>query len=152
MKLYIYRGRDYEQVTKDATHVNVDETVTVIKEKAFSACFKLVAVIMGDNVKRTEGCAFHSCFALRFIRLSKTLEHIGYKAFYRCYSLEALFLPSTVELIENCAFAWCASLRLLILPNDIESSNVGRGIIKDTAIEQIVINVGVTYEVHESNR
>jgi len=64
MKLYIYRGLDNEEVPRDVTHVIVDRSVTVIKEKAFSKYEHLVSVIMGDNIKRIEGAAFWLCSAL----------------------------------------------------------------------------------------
>eukprot|EP00554_Chaetoceros_debilis_P008716 CAMPEP_0194100150 /NCGR_PEP_ID=MMETSP0150-20130528/1122_1 /TAXON_ID=122233 /ORGANISM="Chaetoceros debilis, Strain MM31A-1" /LENGTH=270 /DNA_ID=CAMNT_0038786479 /DNA_START=129 /DNA_END=938 /DNA_ORIENTATION=- len=153
MKLYIYRGLENEKVPKDVTHVIVDNSVTVIKKKAFEECKLLVCVIMGDNVKRIEGHAFRECIALRFIRLSKTLEFIGYAAFYGCESLEALFLPSSVTSIVRLAFDSCRSLRLMILPNDINLGNIAEGVVNhvemiiiDTAINQIAENEGVEYE------
>eukprot|EP00554_Chaetoceros_debilis_P007249 CAMPEP_0194075924 /NCGR_PEP_ID=MMETSP0149-20130528/2818_1 /TAXON_ID=122233 /ORGANISM="Chaetoceros debilis, Strain MM31A-1" /LENGTH=50 /DNA_ID=CAMNT_0038756527 /DNA_START=63 /DNA_END=211 /DNA_ORIENTATION=+ len=50
MRLHIYHGLDDEIVPKDVTHVIVDSSVTVIKEKAFWGCKHLVSLIMGDNV------------------------------------------------------------------------------------------------------
>ncbi len=38
------------KVPKDVTRTNVDSSVTIIKEKAFSWCELLVSVVMGDNV------------------------------------------------------------------------------------------------------
>jgi len=145
MKLHIYHGLDGEIVPDDVTHVVVDNSVTVIKKKAFENCGLLVSIIMGDNVKRIEYYAFGACRALRFVRLSRTLEYIGYHAFGYCSSLEALFLPSTVTSIEYVAFGYCRSLRLLILPNDIDLDNVDE-IIDETAIYQIAENAGVAYE------
>ena len=68
------RGHDESRAFKDATHVIVDESVTVIKRNAFHDCKHLVSLIMGDNVKRIEGYAFTDCRALRFVRMSKALE------------------------------------------------------------------------------
>eukprot|EP00554_Chaetoceros_debilis_P000088 CAMPEP_0194095714 /NCGR_PEP_ID=MMETSP0149-20130528/56970_1 /TAXON_ID=122233 /ORGANISM="Chaetoceros debilis, Strain MM31A-1" /LENGTH=309 /DNA_ID=CAMNT_0038781667 /DNA_START=86 /DNA_END=1015 /DNA_ORIENTATION=+ len=121
MKLCLYKGLAGEKVPDDVTHVIVDESVTVIKERAFYKCEHLVSVIMDEDVKRIEGWAFYHCYALRFVRLSKTLEYIGLGAFCRCESLEALFLPSTVKDIGDHAFYDCRSLRLMILPNGCES-------------------------------
>jgi len=150
MKLYIYRGLDGERVPKDATHVIVDNSVTVIKRKAFRGCRNIVSVIMDDSVKRIEEYAFYNCFALLYIQLSKILEYIGQYAFHGCRSLEALFLPSTVKSIGQCAFESCRSMRLLILPNDIDLSKVGKWIITNTAVYQIAEASGVEY-VHENN-
>ena len=140
----IYRGLKNEKVPIDVTHVIVDNTVTVIKKKAFFKCRHLVSVIMGDNVKKIERRAFYYCLALRFIRLSNTLEYIGVGAFYCCDSLEALFLPSTVKLIQWVAFSSCGSLRLFILPHGIDLDNAGDIVIEyETAIYKIAVNAGV---------
>ena len=56
MILLIYRGLGHEsRAFKDATHVIVDSSVTVIKRNAFHDCKHLVSLIMGDSVKRIEG-------------------------------------------------------------------------------------------------
>ena len=148
MRLCLYRGLDDEEVPDDATHVIVDNSVTVIKKDAFGSLEDLVSIIMGDSVKKIEKDAFYRCPFLRFVRLSKTLEYIGDHAFYGCGSLEALFLPSTVKEIGNETFMYCESLVLLILPNDISIhlSNIGYDIVGKTAIEQIAQNEGVDYE------
>ena len=148
MRLYIYRGLKNEKVPKDVTHVIVDNSVTVIKRRAFSSCYHLVSLTMGDSVKRIEKEAFSRCIALRFIRLSKTLEYIGLYAFWDCDSLEALFLPSSSHRHStrlDRAFSQCRRLRLLILPNEIDLSNVGNGdvIINNTDINQIAEAAGV---------
>jgi len=158
MKLYIYQGLDNERVPKDVTHVIVDNSVAIIKAKAFMNCTQLVSVIMGDHVKIIEMFAFFGCCVLRFIRFSKTLAYIGNLGFWGCESLEVLFLPSTVRSIEYEAFVHCQSLRLLILPNGIDLSNVGFRIIGGTAIEKIARAAGAEYEwkrgalTDESNR
>eukprot|EP00554_Chaetoceros_debilis_P015942 CAMPEP_0194125528 /NCGR_PEP_ID=MMETSP0150-20130528/59510_1 /TAXON_ID=122233 /ORGANISM="Chaetoceros debilis, Strain MM31A-1" /LENGTH=693 /DNA_ID=CAMNT_0038819339 /DNA_START=83 /DNA_END=2167 /DNA_ORIENTATION=- len=129
MKLCLYKGLAGEKVPDDVTHVIVDESVTVIKERAFYKCEHLVSVIMDEDVKRIEGWAFYHCYALRFVRLSKTLEYIGLGAFCRCESLEALFLllcPSfirlskTLEYIGLGAFCRCESLEALFLPSTVK--------------------------------
>lgn len=107
----------------------VDDSITIIKMRAFCVCRYLVSVIMGDNVKRIEDRTFLNCRALRFIRLSKRLEYIGYHSFRGCIVLVALLLPSTVKSIEDVAFENCPSLKLLILPHDIDLNNVGKCII-----------------------
>ena len=146
MRLYIYQGLDNDKIPLDATHVIVDDSITVIKGKTFSKCKHLVTVIMGDNIKIIEDYALCGCRALRFLRLSKTLELIGYQAFRDCESLEALFLSSTLKTIEDREFSRCESLRLLILPNGINLSNIGSDIIGLTDIVQIAKNVGVAYD------
>eukprot|EP00554_Chaetoceros_debilis_P014022 CAMPEP_0194125854 /NCGR_PEP_ID=MMETSP0150-20130528/59681_1 /TAXON_ID=122233 /ORGANISM="Chaetoceros debilis, Strain MM31A-1" /LENGTH=377 /DNA_ID=CAMNT_0038819681 /DNA_START=142 /DNA_END=1276 /DNA_ORIENTATION=+ len=156
MRLLIYRGlevsRGHEsRAFKDATHVIVDESVTVIKNHAFRVCYHLVSIIMGDSVKRIEGYAFNNCRALRFVRMSKALEYIGPGAFCDCWSLEALFLPSTVNSIGHSAFSSCPSLRFLILPHDIDIDlgKVGEMIIEGTGIQHIARTAGVAYEMND---
>jgi len=157
MRLHIYHGLDNENVPKDVTHVIVDNSVTVIKRKAFCECRHLVSLTMGDNVKSIEREAFYYCLAIRFIRLSKALEYIEAGAFYNCESSEVLFLPSTVKSIGRSAFRCCRSMRFLILPHDIDLGKVGNRIIYQTGIEQFARTAGVEYNwnndlTEESNR
>ena len=61
MQLYFYRGLENEKVPKGVTHVIIDNSVTSIKKNAFYLCYRLVYVIMGDNIKRIEYDAFWYC-------------------------------------------------------------------------------------------
>eukprot|EP01083_Nonionella_stella_P160965 526689_1 len=101
MRLYIYKGLDEEEVPKDVTHVIVDDSIIIIKERTFEdICPHLVSIIMGDNVKRIETKAF--LIAVILLSCPSTrLEYIGYRAFWGYSLLEALFLPSSVKPWSN---------------------------------------------------
>jgi len=150
-----------ENVPMDVTHVIVEESVTVIKKKAFYNCQHLVSVMMDNSaVRRIEENSFSWCKSLKVMKLSKTLEFIGICAFSFCKSLEAVFLPMTLASIEASAFM-VSSLRLLVLPDSINLNKVDRGIINGASIYHIAKTAGVQYEIragdtigytNESNR
>jgi len=125
MRLHYYHGLDDEKVPKDVTHVIVDDSVTVIKKRAFYDCKHLVSFIMGDNVKRIEEAAFQRCIALLYIRLSKMLEYIEKFAFEGCELLVSLIMGDNVKGIEDWAFWYCRALRFIRLSKTLEYIGLG---------------------------
>mmetsp|Transcript_21214 Transcript_21214/g.32233 ORF Transcript_21214/g.32233 Transcript_21214/m.32233 type:complete len:82 (+) Transcript_21214:222-467(+) len=75
-------------------------SITFIYDNAFSNCWALVSVVMGDGVIQIGVGAFDTCVSLVYVRLSRQLEHIGRRAFANCISLEGISLsPSCYELL-----------------------------------------------------
>ncbi len=78
-----------------------------IKEGSFACCDKLTSVVIPDSVKSLEGFVFYECYNLSNVTLSKNLESIGQYCFYSCYELSAIDIPDSVkELGEGC-FSAC---------------------------------------------
>eukprot|EP00984_Skeletonema_dohrnii_P032694 scaffold27230_cov155-Skeletonema_dohrnii-CCMP3373.AAC.3 len=126
---YNYTGGD-EEVPRDATHISIDASVTVIPEDAFQGHPNIVEVIFDVNVKGVafgafalcpslkrvimpgvevvEGAAFNCCSALTDVECGK-LEIIGEEAFDSCRSLSSIDLPSA-KIIDRRAFLGCEAL------------------------------------------
>jgi hypothetical protein len=81
--LYIYRGEEGEDVPRNATHVLVDLSVTVILRYAFRGHPNLVEFECHGGV-----------------------ETIGEDAFYRCPSLKRVIMRG-VTIVEEYAFNGC---------------------------------------------
>ncbi len=62
---YIYRGEEGEIIPRDATHIFVDKSVTVILRRAFQWHRNIIEVICHDNVEKIERYAFCGCTSLR---------------------------------------------------------------------------------------
>lgn len=128
---YILTGQDGEIIPRNATHVGVHKSVTVIPafafyehpnivefichngveriaSHAFTRCPRLKRLIM-RGVKSVEDCAFHSCTAITHVEC-RELERIGAWAFHGCKALTDIDLPS-IKVVEEAAFNDCRALR-----------------------------------------
>jgi len=121
-----------EVIPCHATHITVDQSVTVIPENAFRPYTfnSIIEVICGDEVEKVGGgafvgctslrrvimpgveiveqCAFTDCRVLTDVECGK-LERIESEAFINCTSLRSINLPSA-RVIEGNAFNDCAAL------------------------------------------
>eukprot|EP00984_Skeletonema_dohrnii_P021466 scaffold10729_cov91-Skeletonema_dohrnii-CCMP3373.AAC.9 len=126
---YNYTGED-RRVPHDVTHVTVDQSVRVIRRRAFYEHPNIVEVICHVNVKKVgegafnncpslrrlimpgvevvEQCAFTECVVLTDVECGK-LEIIREHAFDSCTSLGSIDLPFT-KIVEEGAFYYCPAL------------------------------------------
>jgi len=121
-----------DEIPRDATHITVDQSVTVIPAGAlaFYGHPNIVEVICDVNVKGVEGAAFYNCPCLRRVIMPGVeiveenafdgcealtdvecgkLENIKHGAFSNCNSLRSIDLPSA-KIVEEGAFGWCEAL------------------------------------------
>ena len=90
-----------------ATHISVDESVTVIPGYAFSHV-EIFELICHDGVKVIENDAFYYCDVLRKAVIPG-VEVVKESAFSQCEMLEYVECEK-LEIIEAQAFTWCRSL------------------------------------------
>ena len=86
----------------------------VIEESAFSSCWDLVDVVVGDKLETIGSSAFSWCTSLRKIELSK-VRIIGSGAFYYCRQLTDVELSEDLDRIRTQAFENCP-LRRIAMP------------------------------------
>ena len=112
-----------ENAFVDTNLQNIDlsnaSLLTDLNNNCFNSCYRLVSIVLPQNLKTIGSYAFNSCYSLTSITLPNTLTTIGYSAFYKCSSLTTLILPSSITTISNDAFYSCSSLTTLILPSSI---------------------------------
>ncbi|KAK1737830.1 hypothetical protein QTG54_011602, partial [Skeletonema marinoi] len=113
IRWYTYTGD--RRVPDDATHITVDESVTVIPADAFSEHPNIVEVICDVNGKKVEEFAFTRCPSLRRV-IMPGVEIVEGSAFIECYSL-ANVECGKLEIISEYAFDGCESLRSIDLPS-----------------------------------
>eukprot|EP00985_Skeletonema_marinoi_P013623 scaffold6789_cov206-Skeletonema_marinoi.AAC.7 len=114
IRRFNYTGED-DEVPRDATHVTVDESVTVIPAWAFSRNPSIVEVIFDENVKGVEECAFAKCPSLRRV-IMPGVEIVEQCAFTDCKALTHVECGK-LEIIRGCAFHTCKSLGSINLPS-----------------------------------
>jgi len=125
------------------THFNAFESITTIKESAFSYCRNLsTKIIKLDSLTTVVGASqFHYCVKIEEVDMSITpssiLPTFGYcfslksiilregatsiqAAFVdNCVSLESIILPSTITQILNYAFRSTVALKSLTIPQGV---------------------------------
>ena len=93
----------------DVKAVKVDNSVTVIKDRAFEHCSKLTRIEMHNNITEIKYGAFLECENLKAITIPPSVKKIGKGAFSHCSSLETVIVLLTTE-IHPYAFDSCNNL------------------------------------------
>lgn len=81
---------------KKLEEVVIPNTITVIKESAFSSCEGLKKVEIPSSVREIKEYAFSNCSNLEELKLNEGLEVLGRYAFSRC-NLKVVIIPSTLR-------------------------------------------------------
>jgi uncharacterized protein YjdB/uncharacterized protein YkwD len=145
------------------TEVTIPDSVTTLGCSAFSCCYDLKKVVIGNGIKEIEDGAFDYCESLTDITFGKNIKKIG-GAFGGCTSLKSVVIPDTVtEIGDYCfnsdsqlisvkfsknlksigyaAFANTA-LSSVTLPSSLET--IGDGAFYNTSIKSVTIPASVT--------
>eukprot|EP00984_Skeletonema_dohrnii_P038256 scaffold41276_cov222-Skeletonema_dohrnii-CCMP3373.AAC.2 len=112
MRRYNYTGG---RVPHDATHVTIDQSVTVIRQRAFCGHPNIVEVICHEDVERIANMAFAHCSSLRRV-IMPGVEVVEGSVFFYCRVLTDVECGK-LEIIKECAFYGCESLRSITLPS-----------------------------------
>ena len=75
----------------------VDNKVTAIGSSAFSNCFYLEKVNLGDGVRKLGVAAFKNCMSIQSITIPKNVQKIGYNVAYFCDKLAAYHVDEQNE-------------------------------------------------------
>jgi len=84
--------------------------VKIIGKGAYSGCYNLESVIMGDGVKKICENAFGSCDSLKNLTIGNNVETIEYYAFVNCNSLISVVIPESITSMSTFAFEDCNKL------------------------------------------
>ena len=116
--------------------VIIPNSVTIIKDGAFSECKLLVDITIGNRVHTIERSAFMNDTALQVVQLPASMRTIGASAFLGCFHLTYLTIKEGLTTIEESAFSGCSSLCGIYLPSTLTSigNNAFSGCISLTSI------------------
>jgi len=95
--------------------------VTSIGDSAFSRCYGLTSVTIGNSVTSIGNTAFFGCTGLISVTIPDSVTIIGNGAFNGCNSLTSVEIPDSVTIIGNGAFRSCNSLTSVTIPNSVNS-------------------------------
>jgi hypothetical protein len=102
-------------VNKDVTKFVIPDTVTDIKEWAFSNCTSLTSITIPSSVTSIHTGTFNECTSLTSITFEGSITDIGYNAFYRCTSLESITINGASTSISNYALCDCGTLKSITI-------------------------------------
>lgn len=93
--------------------MDIPSSVNEIQDYAFSDCYDLSAIRIGDGVKHIGFMAFERCINATILDLGSNIEIIEGCAFENCSSLEGVDIPSSVSCIGNGTFGRCSNIKSL---------------------------------------
>lgn len=116
--------------------VIIPNSVTTIRDGAFSECKLLIDITIGNQVHTIERSAFMNDTALQVVQLPASMRTIGASAFLGCFNLTYLTIKEGLTTIEESAFSGCSSLCGIYLPNTLTTigNNAFSGCVNLTAI------------------
>ncbi len=109
----------------EVTHLVIPESVTYIRNEAFSQCIGLTSVTIGNSVTTIGNNAFEDCTGLTSVSVGNSVTEIGSVAFEGCTSLTSVNLGRSVTTIGGSAFAGCTALTGIRIPNTVTNIDGG---------------------------
>ena len=106
---------------KLVTDLVIPNSVTSIRDWAFSYCSSLRSITIPNSVTSIGEYAFYECFSLTSITIPNSVTSIGSSAFSYCSSLTSVAIGNSVTSIGSSAFSDCSSLTSITIPNSVTS-------------------------------
>lgn len=88
----------------------IPNTISIIDDFAFSACFDLDSIIIPNSVESIGKNAFKYCYTLSSITIPNSVTTIGDSAFYSCSGMTSVAIGDSVVWIGQMAFLACHNL------------------------------------------
>ena len=96
---------------KEITELVIPDSVTEIREEAFSGCSSLTNITIPSSVTSIGHGAFQGCSSLTSVTIGNSVTEIREDAFSGCRSLTSITIPDSVTTIETDVFNGCCSLK-----------------------------------------
>ena len=110
---YVYTGEG--NPPRNATHVSIHDSVTIIPYQLFREHPNIIELICHIRVKKIERSAFYKCPRLKRL-IMPGVEEVKRSAFYGCKAIEHLKCDK-LEIIGKSALSECKSLVSIDLPS-----------------------------------
>ena len=105
---FIYTGGSGDIIPREATHVTIDDSITVIPANLFSGHPNIIELICHEGVESIRDKAFFKCRRLKRV-VMLGVRNVGKYAFYGCKALIFVESPK-LETTGLWAFSYCESL------------------------------------------
>ncbi len=127
---YMFAGTNIVQLT-------IPESVTTIKEHAFSDCAELIKCHNLGNPTTIEQYTFNNCEKLDAIIFPGSVTTIKEFAFNGCKAITNLTIPGTVTEIKNNVFRGCSGLTTLTFDSSLTNTPLTIGYDTDGEAENL---------------
>ena len=101
------------------TAVVIPSSVTYIGERAFEDCSGLTSIEIPDGVTIIEGWTFNGCTLMKSVSLPTSVTSLDTCAFQGCKSLKKISLPLNLNTIASNVFFRCDSLEAVSIPSSV---------------------------------
>lgn len=135
-------GEDAFSYCYDLTKIVLGDNLEIIEENAFSGCSALVQVVFGSTLKEIRGHAFEGCESLEEISIPKGVITLGEEVFCSCSALKSIILPETLLALGNNMFFDCESLLEVEIPESVETIPYGL-FTNCTSLVQVKLPAGI---------
>ena len=126
------------------TELTIPNTVTAIKNFAFSYCRNLTSISISEGVTSIGECAFAWCGSPTSVTIPNSVTSIGSRAFAYC-NLTSISISEGVTSIGESAFSGCSNLTSITLPEGSQLMNIGDEAFYDcSSLASITIPESVT--------
>ena len=98
----------------------IPESVTTIKNNAFSGCTKLITAFIPNSVSFLGTFVFEYCESLTDFSLPINIKTIPEGMFFCCSKIENIDLPDTIEIIDADAFCNCSRLHSINIGDNLK--------------------------------
>ena len=105
----------------DLTNVTIPNSVSKISYGTFWGCSSLTSVTIPTSVKSIDGYAFEFCSSLTSVTIPNSVTSIGEWAFSDCSSLTSITIPNSVSKISYGTFECCENLKSVTIPTTVKS-------------------------------
>ena len=103
------------------TEVVLPDTVTCIRESAFTKCLALERINFPEGLTSIESNAFNQCTSLTEAHLPESVTELGDNVFMNCTALVSATLPSGFDTIPGGIYGNCRSLTDVTLKGTIKT-------------------------------
>ena len=101
------------------TSVTIPNSVTSIGSSAFYGCSGLISITIPNSITSIESYTFENCIGLTSVTIGNSVTSIGNYAFKGCSGLTSVTIPNSVTSIGERAFQGCSGLTSVTIPNSV---------------------------------
>ena len=105
----------------DLTSITIGNSVTSIGDFAFSTCSALASITIPDSVTSMGNSVLHYCNALASVTIGSSVPRLGDSTFYNCFALTSITIPNSVTSLGTNVFQFCSALTSVTIGNSVTS-------------------------------
>ena len=136
-------SRDTFKGCESLGHMDIPESEEFIGSHAFSGCYSLEQITLGESLTMISDATFQHCCSLTRIAIPASVGFIGAAAFQNCNSLENILIYGPLTCISRDTFKGCESLKRMVIPALV--TVIGQGAFEECcSLERVIMPESLT--------